>query len=141
MRREVIIGILLIVSSGITEAHSILWHFNPILCSREYDFPFWSKPVGKISVEWCLIYVGDCLYKITLCICALLALRKPSRNIFWMFILQLIYNVFDYSMLLYNNKKGYLHYWLLWVLISTTIFLIVFPIHKQKSKIVNLWES
>jgi len=138
MKRDVILGMVLLFAGLATEAHSFYYRVWPkdAASPAYYIDGYPDRPVTK---EWVVIFTADCLYRLSLCFVAGACARRPSTKLAFVFWLHFAYNLIDYSLLLINNKKGYLHYWILVFVLSFSVVAIISSFGtKQKSKIVQL---
>lgn len=139
MRTERKIGVLLIIACWLREAHTLFWHLNPGYQSEIITHPCIDRSVfWPISREWIMIMVFDSFYVIALCFSAILGMRRPSRNMQLLFVVQIAYNIIDFGALIFNHRKNDIQYLFLLLATTATIILIIFPFHKKRGKIRHL---
>src|SRR5690349_8269565 len=138
MKRTIlIIGLLLIVSHILTEAHSILnalYHINNVA----YDV-FWSAKFKMLlSLQWIIKMNGDDLLVIIIFFIAAYIARKYSKRLTLILFVWALYHVVDIFLFWFNYKSDPYTYWNMIVFCTMETLMLFLPLREEKSKYKSL---
>lgn len=141
IRMRTWIGVALIVSTLITEAHSFFAKVYPKEAWIDTRTWFKKPPNFTVTLQWFIKYMADNVQLCTLYLIIFALGFRYDKRVCWMAAVNFLYFAFDYYMFLYDYKLSYnAYYALLIVNISTCIFILI-PENKKapgEAKVIEL---
>lgn len=135
------IGIALMVSTLITEAHSFFAWLYPKEAWIDTRKWFTKPPDFAVSLQWWIKSMGDSIHICTLYLIIFVLGYRYSKRVCWMAAVNFLYFVIDYNIFFYNYKISYQVYWAMAIFNLVFIILILIPEKKLVSgegKVIEL---
>lgn len=129
-RNIIIIGLLLIIAHGLTEAHSILAALYSIK-DVAYDVFVSAKFKMLLPLQWIIKMNGDDLLLVIIFFtCAFIA-KKYSKRLSLIILIWGVYHIVDMLLFWYNYKSNPITYWNMIIFCTAETVMLFLPLREE----------